>query len=76
MVMIAAANMGPKANEDPERLDLQRHPNRHIAFGTGIHFCLGYQLALRKLCSGGGRNLRWRFSQQTSGGGNDLALGP
>jgi len=45
MVMIGAANMDPKANEAPERLDLERHPNRHIAFGTGIHFCLGYQLA-------------------------------
>ena len=45
MAMVAAANMDPMANEDPERLDLQRHPNRHLAFGTGIHFCLGYQLA-------------------------------
>jgi cytochrome P450 PksS len=45
MVMIAAANTDPKANEAPETLDLERHPNRHIAFGTGIHFCLGYQLA-------------------------------
>jgi len=45
MVMIGAANMDPKANDAPERLDLGRHPNRHIAFGTGIHFCLGYQLA-------------------------------
>jgi cytochrome P450 len=45
MVMIAGANMDPKANEAPEKLDLERHPNRHIAFGTGIHFCLGYQLA-------------------------------
>jgi cytochrome P450 len=45
MVMIAAANMDPKANEVPEALDLERHPNRHVAFGTGIHFCLGYQLA-------------------------------
>jgi cytochrome P450 len=45
MVMIAAANADPKANEAPETLDLERHPNRHIAFGTGIHFCLGYQLA-------------------------------
>ena len=34
-----------KANDAPEKLDLERHPNRHIAFGTGIHFCLGYQLA-------------------------------
>jgi cytochrome P450 len=45
MAMIGAANMDPKANEAPEKLDLERHPNRHIAFGTGIHFCLGYQLA-------------------------------
>jgi cytochrome P450 len=45
MVMIAAANMDPKANEVPERLDIERHPNRHVTFGTGIHFCLGYQLA-------------------------------
>jgi cytochrome P450 len=45
MVMIGAANMDPKANDVPEKLDLERHPNRHVAFGTGIHFCLGYQLA-------------------------------
>jgi cytochrome P450 len=45
MVMLAAANMDPQANAYPERLDLQRKPNRHIAFGTGIHFCLGHQLA-------------------------------
>jgi cytochrome P450 len=45
MVMLAAANMDPQANAHPERLDLQRRPNRHIAFGTGIHFCLGHQLA-------------------------------
>jgi cytochrome P450 len=45
MVMLAAANMDPQANLHPERLDLQRKPNRHVAFGTGIHFCLGHQLA-------------------------------
>jgi cytochrome P450 PksS len=45
MAMLAAANMDPQANPDPERLDLRRKPNRHIAFGTGIHFCLGHQLA-------------------------------
>jgi cytochrome P450 len=45
MAMLTAANMDPRANADPERLDLQRKPNRHIAFGTGIHFCLGHQLA-------------------------------
>ena len=45
MAMLAAANMDPAANPHPERLDLQRKPNRHIAFGTGIDFCLGHQLA-------------------------------
>jgi cytochrome P450 PksS len=45
MAMLAAANMDPEANEHPERLDLTRRPNRHLAFGTGIHFCLGHQLA-------------------------------
>jgi cytochrome P450 len=43
--MLAAANLDPQANVDPEKLDLARKPNRHIAFGTGIHFCLGHQLA-------------------------------
>jgi cytochrome P450 len=43
--MLAAANLDPQANVHPEKLDLARKPNRHIAFGTGIHFCLGHQLA-------------------------------
>ena len=45
MAMLAAANMDPLANEHPDRLDLGRQPNRHLAFGTGIHHCLGHQLA-------------------------------
>jgi cytochrome P450 len=45
MALIAAANSDPAANEDPEMLDLERRPTRHLAFGTGIHFCLGHQLA-------------------------------
>jgi cytochrome P450 len=39
MVMLAAANMDPDANPHPEKLDLERRPNRHLSFGTGIHFC-------------------------------------
>jgi cytochrome P450 len=45
MPMLAAANLDPQANATAEKLDLKRRPNRHIAFGTGIHFCLGHQLA-------------------------------
>jgi cytochrome P450 len=45
MAMLAAANMDPEANPHPEKLDLARKPNRHLSFGTGVHFCLGHQLA-------------------------------
>jgi cytochrome P450 PksS len=45
MAMLVAANLDPAANDNPYNLDLQRRPNRHVAFGTGIHFCLGHQLA-------------------------------
>jgi len=45
MPMLAAANMDPAANPDPEKLDLARRPNRQMSFGTGVHFCLGHQLA-------------------------------
>jgi cytochrome P450 len=45
MAMVGAANHDPAANECPEALNLTRRPNRHVAFGTGIHFCLGHQLA-------------------------------
>ncbi len=45
MAMIVAANMDAQANPHPEQLDLARRPNRHLSFGTGIHFCLGHQLA-------------------------------
>ena len=45
MAMLTAANRDPAANKHPDQLDLARRPNRHMAFGTGIHFCLGHQLA-------------------------------
>jgi cytochrome P450 len=45
MAMIVAANLDPVANERSGELELSRRPNRHLSFGTGIHFCLGHQLA-------------------------------
>src|SRR5439155_17321853 len=43
--VIASANRDERQFPDPDTLNLTREPNRHLAFGLGIHFCLGATLA-------------------------------
>jgi cytochrome P450 len=49
LLAYGSANHDPRAFDEPERCILDRHPNRHVAFGHGRHLCLGANLARLEL---------------------------
>lgn len=49
VLMYSSANRDPEVFDDPDRYDLARAHNNHVAFGFGSHFCLGSSLARLEL---------------------------
>jgi cytochrome P450 len=70
---IGAANRDPEQFPDPDRLDLRRSPNRHLAFASGPHQCAGLHIARLEARLGISRFLRrfpdYRLRAQPTRGG-------
>jgi len=49
VLLFESANFDETRFEDPFRFDVERHPNEHLAFGFGTHYCLGQALARLEL---------------------------
>lgn len=73
MCMLSGANHDPKHFPDPDRFDITRKADHHLAFGGGVHFCLGAHLArLEAQIAIGGLVQRFRNFHLRS---QDLVLG-
>jgi cytochrome P450 len=58
LTVLAAANRDPEQFPEPDRFDVGRKNNRHLAFGLGVHYCLGAPLAVAEAQTAFGTLLR------------------
>jgi cytochrome P450 family 142 subfamily A polypeptide 1 len=75
MLLFESANFDEQQFDTPEKFDITRYPNNHVAFGFGTHFCLGNQLARLEL-SLMTRRLLQRLPDLRLASGDPLPLRP
>jgi cytochrome P450 len=75
MALLGSANRDPEQFEAPERFDVARDPNPHLAFGGGTHFCLGAHLARMEAQEAIGALVRGTTSLELAVREDELAYG-
>ncbi|MGW3968832.1 cytochrome P450 [Streptomyces ardesiacus] len=74
IALLAGANHDPEQFDDPERVDFHRTDNHHVAFGYGVHQCVGQHLARLELEAALETLIRRVPTLRLAGSGNDVTV--